>query len=125
MRLLLTYAFLVLLLAAFSNEARAEIRLSSIDTLSQPPSSTEMYQNSPNPFGEETTIDFQLAEKARVSFSIYTITGQEVEKGIVDTCLTAGKHRITWRPSQPTSGIYFYKLTAGPYAKTMKMTLLR
>ena len=49
---------------------------------------------------------------------------------LVDGVLPAGRHHVTWtgrdeRGENVAAGTYFYRLKAGTYTKTYKMTLLK
>jgi hypothetical protein len=80
-------------------------------------------QNFPNPFNARTTISFGLPDEASVSIAIYNVAGQLVET--IDAGeLSAGYHSVIWDASV-ASGVYFYKVTAGNFSETMKMTLLK
>lgn len=80
-------------------------------------------QNFPNPFNARTTISFGLPDEASVSIAIYNVAGQLVET--IDAGeLSAGYHSVIWNASV-ASGVYFYKVTAGNFSETMKMTLLK
>ncbi len=89
----------------------------------------QLYQNSPNPFNSQTTIDYYLTKNSRVSLKIYNLSGQEV-KSLVDDIQNHGKYSIIWDgrnnfgESTPT-GVYFYMLQAGNQIQSHKMILLR
>lgn len=70
------------------------------------------------------TIDYSLPEKAHVKLDIYNILGQKVET-LVDEQKEPGYHSVTWDASDVASGIYFYKLQAGEFTQTKRMTLLK
>ena len=80
--------------------------------------------NYPNPFNPATNIDFALPEQCGVDLSIFNLTGQKVAT-LVDAKMESGNYTITWDGSNFSSGIYFYKLTAGDFTKTKRMTLLK
>jgi hypothetical protein len=91
-------------------------------------------QNYPNPFGNgatscswgnpNTVISFQLAVSSDVTLQVFDVNGREVAT-LVNGELTAGKHTVTFAPRSGTSGIYFYKLTAGKFSQTRKAVLMR
>jgi len=43
----------------------------------------------------------------------------------VDEQKQPGEHTATWDASGMASGVYYYRLTAGDFAETRKMVLLR
>ncbi len=86
-------------------------------------------QNYPNPFNPTSTIRYGLPVAADVRLTIHNVLGQEVRQAVSGRLL-AGKHEFVWdglndRGEQVASGIYFYRLQAGDYVKTRKMTLTR
>ncbi|MCP4631956.1 MAG: T9SS type A sorting domain-containing protein [candidate division Zixibacteria bacterium] len=88
------------------------------------PTVTALGQNFPNPFNATTGIPFDLAQSGNVSLKVYNLSGQLVET-LVDGQMSAGSHIINWDASTVSSGIYFYKLTAGNYVTSKKMNLLK
>jgi hypothetical protein len=88
------------------------------------PTSTALHQNHPNPFNAETNISFSLAEPEAVRLQVYDLAGRLVET-LFDGHQEAGEHVVTWDASAVSSGIYFYKLTAGNYTETKRMMLVK
>jgi hypothetical protein len=78
----------------------------------------------PNPFNAQTNISFNLPVSGDVSLKIYNLRGQNVAT-LVDGTLEAGQHNVVWDASYYSSGIYFYRLTAGDKVFTKRMTLLK
>ena len=83
-----------------------------------------LYQNCPNPFNPETTIEFDLSKTSEVTLKIFNILGQEVAT-LVSGNLSAGKHTYHWNASHQASGVYLYRLEADEYVKTTKMMLMK
>ena len=86
-------------------------------------------QNYPNPFNPTTTIHYQLPSAANVELLIYNSLGQKV-RSLVSGRQNAGYHQIAWnamddKGTQVSSGVYFYRLTAGKFVQTKKMLLMR
>ncbi|MFZ1685159.1 MAG: T9SS type A sorting domain-containing protein [Candidatus Zixiibacteriota bacterium] len=86
-------------------------------------------QNYPNPFNPSTTIAYTIPARAHVSIEIFNVLGQVVRK-LVDQDMAAGSHLVTWDGTtssgrEVSSGIYFYRLTAGTNVATRKMLLLK
>jgi flagellar hook assembly protein FlgD len=64
-----------------------------------------------------------------VDLRIYDVAGRLVKTVLAEE-VTAGIHSATWdgtdrRGSAVASGVYFYKIVAGPNVSTKKMVLLR
>ncbi len=81
-------------------------------------------QNYPNPFNPVTSIHYQLAEDVNVSLKVYDVTGKEIAT-LVNRKQNAGNHTIEWNASQYSSGVYFYRLTAGKFTEIRKMILIK
>jgi len=88
------------------------------------PTDFELSQNYPNPFNPTTNINFSLPERCFVELKIYNILGVEVST-IINKELLAGNYIFTFDAENLTSGIYFYKLNAGKFSVTKKMTLIK
>ncbi len=88
------------------------------------PSSVELLSAYPNPFNATTSISFTLIQPSQVTLDIYDILGRRAES-LVDEFLPAGNHSVLWQAGEMTSGIYFYRLTAGEYQDSRKITLLK
>jgi len=88
------------------------------------PTEFTVSQNFPNPFNVKTSINFGLPTDASVVVSIYNVAGQLVQ--VMDLGhLAAGNHSANWDASAVASGVYFYKVAAGDFSQTQKMTLLK
>jgi hypothetical protein len=81
-------------------------------------------QNYPNPFNPVTNIKFCVPENGRVVLKVYDIIGNEVAT-LCDQNLKSGAYNAGFDGSGFASGIYFYRLTAGDYTDTKKMTLVK
>lgn len=88
------------------------------------PDGYELKQNYPNPFNPATYIEFSLPQREFVTLVIYTPLGEEVSVP-VNNVLDAGHHKINFDASELAGGIYFYKLTAGKFSMTRKMSLIK
>lgn len=93
------------------------------------PSVFRLAQNAPNPFNPTTTLEYDLPKSAHTVLTIYDALGRQV-RTLVDARQTAGFYKVSWngldqRGVPVGSGVYFYTLTAGEFATTKKMTLLK
>ena len=78
----------------------------------------------PNPFNAQTNITFGMPTAGNVNLDIFNLMGQKVAT-LVNGNMEAGQHTVTWDAANFSSGIYFYKLTAGENTVTKRMALLK
>jgi hypothetical protein len=93
------------------------------------PTGYELAQNWPNPFNPETSVRYSLAEPGLVHLTIYGLLGQQV-RVLVNGLQGVGTYAAVWdgRDEQGravATGTYIYRLEAGSYTQTRKMTLVR
>ncbi len=68
-----------------------------------------LFQNSPNPFVETTTIGFKIMESGKTALSVYDISGKEILK--IENYLEAGYNEVEISKNElPSTGLYFYQL---------------
>ena len=96
---------------------------------SRVPGTFELSQNYPNPFNPSTEIRFSLARASDVRLDIYDIMGRVVAT-LIQEPMTAGYHKVTWEGKdnvgqRVTSGVYFYRITAGEFVATKKMVVIK
>jgi hypothetical protein len=101
------------------------------DPDSKLPRSFSLSQNYPNPFNPSTEMQVLIpGEKdVHVSLTIYDLHGKVVKK-LVDEVRAPGIHRVYWdgkdaRGLGVPTGVYFYRMKAGDFTSTRKMTLIR
>ncbi len=84
---------------------------------------------SPNPFSESSNLSFSLKSADDVRVDIYNVRGQLVNT-LVNSNLSQGEHTIQWngtdaRNNKVSNGIYFYKITASDYNRSMKTIYMK
>ncbi len=84
----------------------------------------ELMNNYPNPFNPSTKINYSLAEPQFTSIIIYDVMGRQVAT-LVNEKQSAGNYSLIWNASNYSSGVYFYKIQAGSFTETKKMTLVK
>jgi photosystem II stability/assembly factor-like uncharacterized protein len=84
----------------------------------------DLKQNYPNPFNPNTNIEFQIVKTELVKLFVYDVSGKEIAN-LVSQNLNPGTYRILFDGSNLSSGVYFYKLTAGGFSKTRSMILIK
>lgn len=96
----------------------------SVNSAEELPVMVRLNQNYPNPFNPTTNISFELTETESVELSVYTITGQRVAT-LLNEMRPAGAHTVAFNASGLSSGIYMYRLTAGSFMQTRRMTVVQ
>ena len=101
-------------------------------TAEETPATPAVYrlgQNFPNPFNPKTTICFDLPSPQETRLTIFAADGRRVIT-LLDAALPTGSHTAVWdgrdAAGHPAaSGVYFYRIDAGPLQETRKMLLLK
>jgi hypothetical protein len=88
------------------------------------PSGFQLGRSYPNPFNATTVVSYQLSVVSEVRLTVYDVLGREVAR-LVDERKPAGSYQVTFDASSLASGVYLYRMTAGSFVQTRKMTLLR
>jgi len=84
----------------------------------------KLSQNYPNPFNPSTIIEFAMPTSGYVTLKVFNSLGQEVTE-LINKEMIAGNHSINFNASNLSSGIYFYRMSAGKFVKTNKMLLIK
>lgn len=98
----------------------------SAPPIAQKPSRFSLQQNYPNPFNPTTVISYELATPSDVKLEVFDMLGRKVAT-LAESKQNAGAHQINFNAAtyNLTSGMYFYKLTAGNFTQTRKMILTK
>ena len=99
------------------------------DAVMVPAMPLALRQNTPNPFNPSTSIEFDLPAKCLATLAIYDVRGKLV-RTLVHEELEGGAHQASWdgRDSEAepaSSGVYFYRITAGEHSISRKLVLIR
>lgn len=82
-----------------------------------------LYQNTPNPFKDETTIGFSLPEATKVNLKIYDATGRVLK--LVNGDFAKGYHEVNISKTELSgAGILYYQLYTNEHTATKKMILV-
>jgi uncharacterized protein (DUF1501 family) len=88
------------------------------------PREFSLRQNYPNPFNPSTIIQFELPRAASVTLEVFNTAGQRVAV-LTEGDRPAGVHTMRFNGADLSSGTYFYRLRAGSFVETKKMSLVR
>ena len=94
------------------------------------PSDYRISNNYPNPFNPTTEMEFSLPIESDISFSVYSLTGEEIYS-YDRSSVPGGNYKITWNGKNRSgfsvpSGVYLYEFRAGnEFRQVKKMTLLK
>ncbi len=78
----------------------------------------------PNPANRATTIAYALPEPAAVTLRVYDLLGREVAT-LVEAEQAAGFYESVLRTAPLASGVYLYRLDAGPFSATERLTVVK
>lgn len=93
------------------------------------PTQSSLSQNYPNPFNPNTTINYQVDQFGAIELAIFDLLGQRV-RTLVSAEQVPGRYSLQWNGLNDTgravaSGVYLYRLQAGLYQETRRLTLLK
>lgn len=103
------------------------LKLSQSPTSGEPGSASSGYAlgpSHPNPFSAATTISYTLPSPAHVTLRVYDVLGRAVAT-LVDETQAAGTHRVTFDAAGLPGGVYVYRMEAGAFSQTRRLTLVR
>lgn len=93
------------------------------------PKDFRLAENFPNPFNPTTTVRFDLPKSTHVKLEVYNVLGQKV-KTMINEQMEPGYHEILWNSlndqgMRVSSGVYYYRITAGDFHDVKKMALVK
>jgi len=109
----------------FSEQRRFSIDVpTKVQETEAMPAEFSLRQNYPNPFNPTTIIEYALPKPSLVVLKVYDVLGNDVQT-LVHGKRSAGKHRVQFEGKELPAGLYFYRLEAGEFALTKKLTLIK
>lgn len=105
----------------------------ALDESANIPKKFALHQNYPNPFNAETTIKYDIPEKAganiQVVVKIYSILGTEV-RTLVNRKNSPGRHAVIWDGKDKygvtiSSGLYLCAISAGEFRQCNKLLIIK
>ncbi len=85
---------------------------------------SKLHPNYPNPFNNQTTINYQVNRESDVAIDLFNITGQRIAR-LVDEKKERGIHSIQFNGSSLASGVYILRLLAGGETDHQKITFIK
>lgn len=94
------------------------------------PGDFNIFQNYPNPFNPKTTIRFMVENSGHVKLAVYNVMGQLVKVLVDGEVAEEMLQVVEWDGTdrngvEVASGMYFYRLEQGQFAKCNRMILMR
>jgi hypothetical protein len=103
------------------------VTVDAINGVREEPAAPQGYaleNNYPDPFNPSTTIGYRLPLRSHVTLSIYDMLGKVVAT-LVNGQQDAGTYSINFNAGGLSSGVYFYRLQAGTFTETKKLTVVK
>ena len=72
-----------------------------------------------------TTLEFDLPEPASVTIQVFDVPGRGVATVVGKKPYPLGRHRVVFDAERVPAGVYFYRLTVGPFTSTRRMLLIK
>ncbi len=88
------------------------------------PFAYNLFQNYPNPFNPTTTIRYDILKAGDVQIAVYDVLGKEVNR-LVNSKHSPGKFEVNFNADNLSSGMYYYKITAGDFVAVKKMIIIK
>jgi hypothetical protein len=109
---------------AVDNEGTGyESQIVSVNVTSIPAQFT-LDQNYPNPFNPVTSIRFNVPQTENVTLKVYDMFWREVAT-LVNETKAAGTYNVSFDASKLSSGTYFYRMDAGSFTATRKLSVMK
>ncbi len=82
-------------------------------------------QNYPNPFSSNSVIKYELAKNAKITLSVFDVTGKKVME-VYEGEKTSGNHSINVNAENLSAGVYYYSIRVNENTtSTVKMVVVK
>lgn len=78
----------------------------------------------PNPFSNNTNVEFSIAKTENASFGVYNLIGEKV-LSIDETAYGTGTHTVTINANDLSQGVYYLNAIVGDQKFTQKLTIVK
>jgi hypothetical protein len=108
------------------------IKFENVTSVNEPTNSSAglaLTGNYPNPFQEQTNIEFEIASIGNVELIIYDNRGNQIQKLECTNC-QIGKNSLSWNSldknnNRVESGVYYYEVRFNNEVLTKKMIMVK
>jgi flagellar hook assembly protein FlgD len=92
------------------------------------PATTELARVYPNPVRSDATVEYSLARESSMDLSVYDVRGARV-RTLRNGTFGAGRYSVRWDGRDDSGhrmggGVYFVRLSAGRYSRTLKTAIM-
>jgi hypothetical protein len=93
------------------------------------PTEYRLYQNFPNPFNPETTIEYDIPHQAKVEISIYNIIGEKIRTLVIQDH-QPGHYSVIWNGrnennNMVATGVYLYVIKTPEFRHVEKCLFIK
>ncbi len=88
------------------------------------PNEFSLKQNYPNPFNPLTVIQFSIPQRTVVTLNVYDELGRLVQT-LAEGMRNPGNYKEYFDAAGLSSGVYYYRLSAGSFTESRKMVILK
>jgi hypothetical protein len=106
----------------------------AVEENSSRPAVFALHENFPNPFtasalNSATVIRYELPRNEKVNLAIYNLLGEKI-RTLADALESAGRKQAIWdgtndAGARVASGVYIYRIEAGAFTATRKLTIMQ
>ena len=115
-----------------AESSNSKFKISSITVVEDDdiiPENFKLCQNYPNPFNPTTRISFSIPESNFVKLEIFNSLGQKV-RTLLNGKMNRGQHVVQWDGINDygnfvPAGTYFYRINAGEFTDTKRLSLIK
>jgi hypothetical protein len=103
--------------------------LSAVPPIASRVPAFSLFDAAPNPFGDETSVRWNLARNTRVHIDVFDVAGRRVTT-LLDAARAAGPGNVRWngrdyRGRSVAAGVYFIRVQAAGEMRTTRIVLVR
>jgi len=110
--------------ACWEGVSRIEVKADCEEERTEEPQEV-VFQNYPNPFTDQTMIEFTLTKDAPVTLLIFDSMGRQIATLLDNESTITGTHQVTFDGTDYPTGVYYYTIQAGEFFGTQKMTFIK